>query len=79
MSLFSLGSWQCELSAFSAQCNVSVLSFQSDGGILGRRTDGPLSRLPSTPVSVALVAVTLAAVARDLRRRPRVASPGRIR
>jgi hypothetical protein len=69
MSLFSLGSWQSELSAFSAQCNVSVLSFQSDGGVLGRRTDGPLRRFPSTPVAIALAALTLGAVAWDLRRR----------
>jgi hypothetical protein len=49
--------------------HVSILSFQADGGVLGRRTDGPLSRFPSTPVAAALIAVTLAAVARDLRGR----------
>jgi len=69
MSLFSVGSWQSELSLLSAQCNGSVLSFQADGGVLGRRTDGPLSRFPSTPVAIALLAGCLASVAWDLRRR----------
>jgi hypothetical protein len=67
MSLFSIGSWQSELSLLSAQCNVSVLSFQTDGGVLGRRTDGPLSRFPSTPVAVLLTVAAVAWAAREAR------------
>ena len=68
MSLFSVGSWQSELSLLSAQCNASVLSFQADGGVLGRRTDGPLSRFPSTPVAVLLTAAAVAWAVREARR-----------
>jgi len=68
MSLFSIGSWQSELSAFSAQCNASLLSFQSNGSVRGRLTDGPLSRFPSTRAAAAMVALTVVAVSWDLRR-----------